>query len=154
MEIEAIEKTLEIDFIHVDSTPSRHQAKQPLEANTLASIITDARVAVTFGEPTAVGSDNQGQVKVGGDFRCKPEGAIEQDLPGSRIEQIVATNDVCDARFGIINNDRKLVGGASIVLTNDEIAERGHLEMTLTGKLIGEIDDLFIHIKSNRRHSS
>src|SRR5262249_27374113 len=74
----------------------------------------------TLGEPLAIGAEQQRNVRVHGDG--EPECLTELDLAWRRAKQVVAAQDVGDARVRVVHDHRELVAGDAVVTEHHEVA--------------------------------
>ena len=77
--------------------------------------------------------------------RRKPERTVEQQLPGSGLEQVFAANDFCDLHRGIVGHYRQVISRNIIVPPDDKIAEIGSSsELLRAATAIHKRDDFAI----------
>ena len=53
------------------------------------------------------------------------EDALQVDLPGGYVEEVLAAHDVVDAGAGVVDYDCELVGVMTVAALEDEIADFG-----------------------------
>lgn len=77
---------------------------------------------MAFGESSAVGSDDEGQVGVGRDVRLEAQESVDPDLACGGVEQVIASDDLGDGLPCVIDDNGELVGGEPGFGGDDEVA--------------------------------
>jgi hypothetical protein len=108
------------------SKPSAQQLIQRRREDFLRRLsflaeFADRESGGAFGEPLAVGIDDERRVRPG---RGRPaEGAVQQELTGGREEEVCATDDFGDAHGMVVGDHGEFVGGEAVFAPDKEVAE-------------------------------
>lgn len=92
------------------AAPEGDEADDAMGVDAEGAVGVEAGVAVAFGEAFAIWAEDEGEMAVGG-FGGEVEGAVEEELAGGAVEEVVAANDVGDSLAGVVDDDGELVGG-------------------------------------------
>ena len=106
----------------------------------MGAVGVEAGVAVALGEAFAVLAFHEWKMEVGR-LRGEVEGAIEEELAGGGVEEVVAADDVGDTLAMVIDDDGELVRRLGAFGPEDEVADGGAGVVGLgAGDVVGEGD--------------
>lgn len=136
------------------AAPAGKKSDNAGRGDATLAVMGEAGVAVTFGQTAAIFAHDQGKVPVTGCLVGDAQGLIEKQLTRGGIEQVVATDDIGDARAGVVNDDGKLVGWRAVGLGDDEVAElAGGVDGDRAVEAIGEGEICIGYGKANSRRT-
>lgn len=112
------------------SAPFGEQSNDSFRADSCAAIGGQTAIAMSFGQASAIGSDDQWQVPIVW-HSLDAKSVIEKALARGGCEQVVAADDMRDSLGRIIANDGQLVGRLRLLGENQKVA---HFRLDVRGE--------------------